>query len=436
MIQLPNNTRMLTRRTASRCGSVAWAIIGLGLLVGCMFPGIAAGDGSNPPPPPSGASESRYNVEQATSDRAQLNTIAFDALAWMTGDFCSDTFLPPGKVTDYFGFQYLRDNDPDEMGHNTSFVPRIANSVLYILTDDQIADLIALAEEQVASINDIAEMRFPLILAFRRHLEGDIPTGSDGLDVDSVMAYGASLFQVDGEVSLGRAKGLGSIALSLTTQQQSDLADLAAGGSLSWPDLPDQVDKQTMPHDVHVAVMTYASEFFSWYAGSVEADVYFCPERHGTYFGSFYMKDMPAMGNPDFSISTSLTGDKGEAFLNLLTSTQRAIIEGLVDGQRSALLEIITVREDISTELRKLMTQTSIDEASVVDLSKRYGELDAQIAALYATAFTDVYRTLSASQIAEMHELRDLEGYSCNGAYLYSENIAMPVIANTDFLFE
>ena len=27
-----------------------------------------------------------------------------------------------------------------------------------------------------------------------------------------------------------------------------------------------------------VSVMTYASEMFSWYAGSVDADTYFCPE--------------------------------------------------------------------------------------------------------------------------------------------------------------
>lgn len=46
--------------------------------------------------------------------------------------------------------------------------------------------------------------------------------------------------------------------------------------------------------------LTYASEFFSWYSGSVEADTYFCPERHGTYFGGFYMKDMPAMGKRDY----------------------------------------------------------------------------------------------------------------------------------------
>ena len=48
---------------------------------------------------------------QALSDQAQLHTIAFSGLAFLTGDFASDTFLPPGKVSDYFGFQYMRDID-------------------------------------------------------------------------------------------------------------------------------------------------------------------------------------------------------------------------------------------------------------------------------------------------------------------------------------
>ena len=42
--------------------------------------------------------------------------------------------------------------------------------------------------------------------------------------------------------------------------------------------------------------MTYAGDLFSWYAGSLEADVYFCPERQGTYYGGFYIKDAPAIG--------------------------------------------------------------------------------------------------------------------------------------------
>lgn len=53
-----------------------------------------------------------YSIEQAVSDRAQLHTIAFNGLAFLTArDFGECTFIPPGKVCDYFGFQYMRDID-------------------------------------------------------------------------------------------------------------------------------------------------------------------------------------------------------------------------------------------------------------------------------------------------------------------------------------
>jgi len=106
-----------------------------------------------------------YSIDQAISDRAQLNTIAFDGLAFLTGDLSCNTFLPPGKVADFCGFQYMRDVDTNELGHNTSFVPRAANNVLYILTDEQKAQLVALAREQEKLVTDFAYKRFPLIKA-------------------------------------------------------------------------------------------------------------------------------------------------------------------------------------------------------------------------------------------------------------------------------
>ena len=51
-------------------------------------------------------------------------------------------------------------------------------------------------------------------------------------------------------------------------------------GWKSWPDVTDaQVRSRLsgLPQGTAVAVMTYASDLFSWYAGSLEADVYFCP---------------------------------------------------------------------------------------------------------------------------------------------------------------
>ncbi len=84
------------------------------------------------------ATQPQYTITQTISDEAQQNTMAFDALGFMTGCLGSQTFLPPGKVADYSGFQYLRDNDPTDLGHNTSFVTIIAVNILNILNDAHI----------------------------------------------------------------------------------------------------------------------------------------------------------------------------------------------------------------------------------------------------------------------------------------------------------
>ena len=107
---------------------------------------------------------------------------------------------------------------------------------------------------------------------------------------------------------------MGSILRSLDASQLAYLDAMVGQGMLDWPDVPDQLDTRSLPHDVHVAVMTYAADLFSWYAGSLDADVYFCPERQGTYFGSFYLKDARAMSDPSHVIDSNLTADMGRAF--------------------------------------------------------------------------------------------------------------------------
>jgi Raf kinase inhibitor-like YbhB/YbcL family protein len=393
-------------------------------------------DGRPEPPAREARGQGQYSIEQAISDRAQLNTIAFDGLAFLTGDFGCNTFLPPGKVADFCGFQYMRDVDQNELGHNTSFVPRAANNVLYILTDAQKAQLVALAKEQEPLLTDFAHKRFPLIQAFCRQLEGKIPAGSAGLNREAVMTYTAGIFEIDGLLSCRRAEVLGGIIRSLTAEQKAYLAKMVFNNSATWPEQSDQIDKKSMSHTAHVAVMTYASEMFSWFAGNVDADVYFCPERHATYFGSFYMKDIPAMGNANYSISTSLTGNSGEAFLAALTDSQRQLVTSLVDQQRADLDEIVKTRRVIATELRRFMKEASVDKEKVMALSKRYGQLDGEISCLYATAFAQVAKTLTTQQKAALLKLRNLDAkFACTGAYLYSRAIPMPEVPNTDFLF-
>ncbi|ABV35278.1 hypothetical protein Ssed_0667 [Shewanella sediminis HAW-EB3] len=366
-----------------------------------------------------------YTIEQSLSQVAQETTIAYDGLAFITGNQCSDSFLPPGKVADFFGFHHLRDNTANGMGHNTDFVTKSANNVLYILDEVQKAEILSLSLIQGSLIDQFALERLPLMNAMRQGLDGSV-----ALDEDAVVAYGVQLQQDDAVISIQRSKLFGMIIRSLTEQQTAYLDAMVRDGFELWPSLEDQIDKTTMSHNQHVLVMTFVSEMFGWYAGTIEADTYFALERQANYFGSFYMKDAPAMGNENYTIDETITGNKGAEFLNVLTDTQRGLITEIVDLQYDNLLDIVEVRREISTELRKFLVQDAIDEDKVMALSATYGALDAHNSYLYATGFAAVNQDLTEQQHAELMDLRDLADYPCDDAdiYLYSEKYPLSTV--------
>ena len=396
----------------------------------------AAGQGADGQP---AAGQSAYNIEQAISDRAQQNTIAFDALGFLTGSLGADSFFPPGKVADFWGFQYLRDNDSSEMGHNTDFLTSASLNTLALLTTEQRQKLIDLATSQVPSIQEYGYKRFVLMDAFRRLLEADLPAGKSSLDETAVKAFSADLYALDGQISLERAQLMGSLLSGLSADQKASLDAMMGKGMSSWPTVEEPADLKGLGRDQKEAVMTYAGDMFSWYVGSIDADVYFCPERQGTYFGSFYLKDAPAVGNPGYSIATNITGDLGAALVEKLDATQAKLITGLVEVQRPFLTQIVDTRRTVATELRRYLAGGSADTATVASLMKTYGELDGAIVYNFAVNFAAVGQSLTAEQKAQLMALRtELLGdmTTASGAYLYSTPIGMPDIPNTDFLFK
>lgn len=371
----------------------------------------------------------RYSVDQAISDNAQLTTIAFSGLAYLTGSEGADSFFPPGKVADFFGFQYMRDVDVNGYGHNTTFLTKIASNILYILNEEQIELLKTLAEAQAPLYEEFGMGRLYMIDAFRKQYEEDAT-----LDDLAILDYSEYLYGIDGSLSLDRAKVFGQIVRSLDDEQRAYIESMSFNDSSTWPEVSeDETLKKSMSHIEHVAVMTYASELFSWYQGSVEADIYFCPERHGTYFGGFYMKDFEAMGNPDYFISTSLTGDSGRMFLDLLNDEQENLITSIIDDQREALERIVTIRTEVSKELRVLMEQETINEEKIEALMAEYGQLEGQLSLMYASKFAEVGHTLTTDQIASMKVLRN-QDILPQGAYLYSQPIPAPDIDASDLI--
>ena len=400
-------------------------------------PPPSPGASGQPAPGPSGGPGQAYTIEQAISDRAQQTTIAFDALGFLTGSLGADSFFPPGKVADFWGFQYLRDNDSTELGHSGDFLTKVAFTMYDTLDEAQRAKLTELAEGQVDDIAAYGMKRFTLMSAFRRLLEGDLPSGTTGLDESAVETYSAELYKLDGAISYERAQVMGAVLASLSDAQRARLDALVGKGVGSWPSITEPTAMQGLERAQKEAVMTYSGDLFAWYAGSVDADVYFCPERHGTYFGSFYIKDAKAMLDPTYAIPTSVTGDMGERFVAALDATQAARITGLVDEQRADLLAIVDTRRSVSEKLRVFQTGAEADQTTVMDLMDKYGRLDGEIVYKYATAFAAVGKTLTDAQKQSLAVMRDemLDGMEPTGAYLFSQAIDMPTIPDTDFLF-
>lgn len=426
----------------------------------------AAFGGSNTDPDPNDQvdtnNETNISISQAISDEAQLKTIAFSGLGFLTGDLCSSTFFPPGKVSDFFGFQYLRDITPNGFGHNTEFAGRISDSVLSILTNDQVQALVSMANTQASLVDAYGYKRFVLIKAFQRLLENELPEGATGLDLSAMTKFTGNLYEIDAQISYNRANVLGGIVAQLTNAQIAEFSALMTafntlfeqageGGTIASEDWPtaSQVDLSGLVvTDGRVLVSTFATQLFSWYLGSIEGDTYFCPERHGTYFGSFYMKDIPPLTATEaVTIDSNLTADMGQAFLDALNDTQEDLVTNLIDIQKTDLNNIVTTRQMISEKLRVFMSGTTVDESEVKALVRQYGEYEGEMMYYYATNFATVGNTLTDAQTDALMGLRvdyyssfpdyqvNPNAYDCSGAWLYASKIDMPDIINTDFLF-
>lgn len=266
-----------------------------------------------------------------------------------------------------------------------------------------------------------------------------IQKGSNELNKQAVEQYAGDIFELDAKLSLRRAEVLAEVANSLTKEQKEYLGKMKFGDFNTWPDKTELAHLDMKKSKLYnVAYMTYASEFFSWYAGSIEADTYICPERQGTYFGGFYMKDIAAMNQRDYDISTSITGDSGEEFLNVvLNETQREYITQILNDQRTILKEVVDVRREISIELRKLLNGEQPDKNKLLALGQHYGELDGELSWNYAMAFAKVKKSLTVEQMADLVKLRNVVGYESAPYYLYSSPVNMqPVIKNVEMFFE
>jgi hypothetical protein len=168
------------------------------------------------------------NLNKTLSCGAQRDTILFSGFFFITGNIGSDSFLPGGKIADFFGFQYMRANDLSQKGHTVDFQTVTSLNVLYILTHQQRQTIIDSAYSEDDTVQSLGYKRFTLMKAFRRLLYNDIPSGAVGLSKEEVKRFSAELFRTELELSYSRASFMSSVIRNFTDAQYNYLANLTS----------------------------------------------------------------------------------------------------------------------------------------------------------------------------------------------------------------
>ena len=117
------------------------------------------------------------------------------------------------------------------------------------------------------------------------------------------------------------------------------------------------------------------------------------------------------------------------------------MINDLVTNQNSSLNSLIEARRNISRIFRNILSGAqSASDPNVVyqvfSLEQYYGTLDGSVSYLYGTAFAQVYKSLSQTQITQMKALLPaIVGYPCQQtpgfAYMFQWPYASPYYDNT-----
>ena len=396
---------------------------------------------TDPSSPEDNSDTTLFNVAVQTSAPAQLSNIAFNGFSFMLeNDFCSNTFLPPLHCADFFGFQHLRDITPNGQGHNTMFLTYVAANVLNLLDNSTLSKIVSLALSQSADVQKYGSMRYKLVSAFVRNLNGQLPSGKKGLNQDAIKNFSKSLYNLEAPLALQRASLYSEVINSFNSTQIAFLKKLQSTSYIqTWPTFPRVCWVKGLNNLQCTLLNAFAGEIFSWYTGNLETDTYFGPERQFNYFGGLYVKDVMSVGVANFTIPENIGGTLSRGLLGILNDTQSKMIIDLVTNQNASLNSLVEARRNISKIFRNILSGTqSASDPNVVyqifNLEQYYGTLDGSVSYLYGTAFAQVYKSLNQTQITKMKALLNISGYPCQQTpgftYMFQWPYASPYYDN------
>ena len=227
--------------------------------------------------------------------RPEQNTFGYAGLAWLTDNLCSDSFLPPGKIGEFMGFQFIRDSEPNGLGHNSQFSDYISQYIFTKLTDGQLALLASLANDpsHLNTTKFVLTSRADMSNSLRKLL-----LSSDKLsylNLDAVAKVYGEIQQSNGLIILERAKKIGSIIRDMSQTLKAEIKEFFSPFLLNTSNLSSIKDESRqrfkvlgIPPGINTTLwnglpwrddslmVTLGNQLMAWLTDDV--GVYFAPE--------------------------------------------------------------------------------------------------------------------------------------------------------------
>ena len=141
-----------------------------------------------------------------------------------------------------------------------------------------------------------------------------------------------------------------------------------------------------------------ASRTLSWLTGSSSNNDYMSVGRMANYFGFVGLR--VASGH---SLSRSQVAKQT---LSVLDSRQRNALISLLDQQKASFEQVAKSRFAMNRALEGLLVGETISEAEFLELGQIYGQHEAQLGKIIASAFGQILQTLTAAQKQQLDTIR------------------------------
>ena len=332
--------------------------------------------------------QSEYGSNRSTKD---LRTAyASKAFAWLSGSPADNEKLSIGKNAQFFGFVALRYESGRAANRGA-----IGRAFFASTTETQRALLKAAVVDEMPLLAQWWSTRNELLRLLEAHLYT-----REKINEAKLLKLGEEFGDLGGRIGLIEARAFAALEDQLTAEQRTLLT--------SWREDPERVTELTAANRVRSDTVRSEdlkqledlfAKCFSWLTGTKENTQIIPLGQPAQFFGFVSIRHK--------SGHAANRGQISKSFLEILSRQQQSRLNAAVTEAQPITARFTTTRSHFLAQLQLLRdAPEKFDPSEFDQTSRRLGALEALIASVEASAYSDIRTGMTDQQTAAMMKLR------------------------------